>query len=310
MFETLLVQPIFNILTLIYAVIPGHDFGISIILFTIVVRILMWPLVKKQLHHAKAMKALQPELKKIKKAAKGNRQQESMMVMALYKEKEINPFASIGILFVQLPILIALYSGISRIVKDPQTIIDFSYSWVKDLSWMQQLSADISLFKNELLGGLVDLNRAAITDSVYWPALIIVLLSVIVQYYQSKQLLPSDSESKSVRKLMSEATAAGKQPDQSEISAAMGRNMRYLLPLFIFLISIGIASALALYWLVGGAIAWIQQSIVLGKDKDELLSTTASITTENDETKEVAAEVIQKKKPSKKTTAKKTKRRK
>lgn len=308
MFEKLIVQPIFNLLTLIYAVIPGHDFGVSIILFTIIIRFLMWPLVKKQLHHAKAMRELQPELKKIKKAAKGNRQQESLMVMALYKEKEINPFASIGILFVQLPILIALYSGINRIVKDPQTIVDFSYSWVRDLSWMQQLAADISLFKNELFGGLIDLSRAAITETVYWPALIIVILSAIVQYYQSKQLMPSDKESKSVRQIMKEASAAGKQPDQSEVSAAMGKNMRYLLPVFIFFISIGIASALALYWLVSGVVAWIQQNIVLGKDKEELLETTAKIVTDDTEA-DVVAEVVQKKKTSpKKAATKKSKK--
>ena len=58
----------------------------------------MWPLVKKQLHHAKAMRELQPELKKIKQATKGDRQKESMLVMELYKEKGINPFSSIGLI--------------------------------------------------------------------------------------------------------------------------------------------------------------------------------------------------------------------
>src|SRR5262245_14902583 len=100
MFTTFIVQPIFNLLTLIYAILPRHNFGMAIIIFTIVVRLLMWPLVKKQLHHAKAIRALQPELKKIKKAAGGDRQKESQMVMELYKERQINPFASIGILLV------------------------------------------------------------------------------------------------------------------------------------------------------------------------------------------------------------------
>ena len=72
LFEVVIVKPIFNLLVLIYGLLPGHNFGLSIILFTIVVRLLMWPLVKKQLHQAKAMRELQPELKRIKKAAKGN----------------------------------------------------------------------------------------------------------------------------------------------------------------------------------------------------------------------------------------------
>ena len=101
MFTALIVKPIFNLLVLIYALIPGHNFGLAIILFTILVRILMWPLIKKQLHQAKAMRELQPELKRIKLAAKGDRQKESMMMMELYKEREINPFSSIGLLIVQ-----------------------------------------------------------------------------------------------------------------------------------------------------------------------------------------------------------------
>src|SRR5205809_5324529 len=106
MFNTIIVQPIFNLLVVIMALLPGHNLGLTIIIFTVIVRMLMWPLVKKQINHAKAMRELQPELKKIKKAAAGDRQKESKMVMELYKEREINPFASILILLVQIPILI------------------------------------------------------------------------------------------------------------------------------------------------------------------------------------------------------------
>src|SRR5882672_9001877 len=108
MFDTLIVQPIFNLLVLIYALLPGHNFGLAIILFTIVVRLLMYPLVRKQLHQVKVMRKLQPELKRIKAAAKGNRQQESAMMMALYKERGVNPFGTIGVLFIQIPILLGL----------------------------------------------------------------------------------------------------------------------------------------------------------------------------------------------------------
>ena len=120
MFTTLIVQPIFNLLVLIYALIPGHNFGVAIILFTILVRLLMWPLVKKQLHHAKAIRELQPELKKIKEATKGDRQKQSLMTMELYKEKQINPFASLGVLAVQIPILLGLFFAVKRIVEKPQ----------------------------------------------------------------------------------------------------------------------------------------------------------------------------------------------
>src|SRR3954470_15189836 len=126
MFTTIIVQPIFNLLVLIYALIPGHNFGLAIIIFTILVRILMWPLVKKQLHHARAIRELQPELKKIKAATKGDRQKESKLTMELYKERQINPFASLGVVLVQVPILIGLYIGLRKIIDHPQQLIDFS----------------------------------------------------------------------------------------------------------------------------------------------------------------------------------------
>src|SRR5206468_3076542 len=106
MFTTIIVQPIFNLLVLIYALIPGHNFGLAVILFTILIRLLMWPLLKKQLHHAKAIRQLQPEVKKIKAQAAGDKRKEQKLTMELYKEREINPLSSLGIIIVQAIILI------------------------------------------------------------------------------------------------------------------------------------------------------------------------------------------------------------
>src|ERR1700722_8420634 len=130
MFTTIIVRPIFNLLVFIYGVLPGHNFGLAIILFTIVIRLLMWPLVRKQLRQTKAMRELQPEMKRIKKAAAGNKQKESKMVMELYKEREISPFGSIGTLVIQLVILIGLYSGLRKVVYDPQQLVTFAYPFL------------------------------------------------------------------------------------------------------------------------------------------------------------------------------------
>lgn len=279
MFTTLIVQPIFNLLVLIYALIPGHNFGLSIILFTILVRLLMWPLVKKQLHQAKAMRELQPELKRIKKAAAGNRQKESMLMMELYKEREINPFGSIGLLIVQIPIFIGLYSGLNRIVNDPNEIVSFSYSFIANLPWIQTLASDISQLDSTLFG-LVDLTKAALPSGggIYWPAMIIVAASAIVQFFQAKQLMPQKDKKKSLRQILGDANK-GKQADSSEISAAVGSSTQYILPFFIFIVTVNIASALSLYWLTSGIVAFIQQARVLGQDKEEMTTTTATTTT-------------------------------
>ena len=270
MFSTLIVQPIFNLLVLIYALLPGHNFGLAIIIFTVVVRLAMWPLVKKQLHHAKAMRDLQPELKKIKQATKGDRQKESMLVMELYKEKGINPFSSIGLVLVQLPIFIALYAGLRKVIQDPNSLFTFTYPFVRNLPQMKELAGNIGLFDNTLFG-FIDLSRAAIAPgaALYVPAFILVLGSAIAQYYQSKQLLPEQKSSKSLRQILKEAQD-GKQADQSEMSAATSRFTIYLIPGMILFFTIRLAAALPLYWLATSVIAILQQKKVLDQDETEL----------------------------------------
>lgn len=269
MFTTFIAQPIFNVLVFIYAILPGHNFGLAIIIFTLLVRLALWPLVKKQLHQTKLMRKLQPELKRIKKEAKGDKQKEAAMTMELYKEKGFNPFGSIGILLLQLPILIALYSGLNKVVHNPDELVTFAYPFLQDFSWMKHLASNIGSFDATLFGA-VDLTKAALSkDGVYWPAMIIVLGSAVVQYFQSVQLLPQDKDARKLRDILKDA-GKGQQADQSEVNAAISRGTRFLLPAMIFLFTVNLASALSLYWLVGGLIAFIQQSIILREDEAEL----------------------------------------
>jgi len=317
MFNTLIVQPIFNLLVFIYAILPGHNFGLAIIIFTVLVRALMWPLVKKQLHQAKLMRALQPEIKRIKKATKGNRQQETMMTMALYKEKGVSPFGSIGMLLIQFPILIGLYSGLRRVVTDPHHIVTSTYPFIQHLSWIQHLSHNIHDFDATLFG-FVDLTRSAMGPmGTYWPALVIVVGSAVIQYFQSKQLTPSDPEARKLRDILRSAND-GKQADQAEVNAAVGRSTRFMLPAIVLLVTINITSALSLYWLTGGLVAYIQQSIVFRKDEKELdppTKTTASTKTSGDSKTAradgvIEGEVIAPKPVAKKSNANRKKRRK
>jgi YidC/Oxa1 family membrane protein insertase len=271
MFTTLIVQPIFNLLVLIYAILPGHNFGLALIIFTVIIRLLLWPMLKKQLHQAKAMRNLQPEIKRVKKAAKGDRTKESQMLMELYKERGINPFATFPTLILQLIILIGLYSGLRRVIVDPHAIVTFAYPSLQHLSWMKELSHNIHKFDDTLFG-VVNLSRAALNKGghgVYWPALLIVFGSAVAQFYQSKQLLPVSKDSRGLRAILRDA-GTGKQADQSEVNAAVGRSTRYLLPVMIFVFTVSIASALSLYWLTGGIVAFIQQSIVLREDETEM----------------------------------------
>ncbi|HVS58463.1 MAG TPA: YidC/Oxa1 family membrane protein insertase [Candidatus Saccharimonadales bacterium] len=303
MFTTIFVKPIFNLLVFIYTILPGHNFGLAIIIFTIIIRLLMWPLVKRQLHQAKVMRQIQPELKRIKKEAKGNRQKEAQLQMELYRERGINPFASIVTLIPQIIILIALFSGLNRVVHDPHAIVNFAYPGLQHMAWMQQVAHNIHLFDNTLFG-VVNLTKSALgKGGVYWPAMVIVIASAVTQYYMSKQLMPQQKNARKLRDIL-KAAGEGQQADQAEVNAAVGRGTRFLFPAFIFIFTVNYAAALSLYWFMGNLVAVIQQYIVLREDETEM----EALAEDGKPTKDVKAipeaEVIT---PPKKTKNKKKK---
>lgn len=293
LWNALIVQPIFNLLVLIYGILPGHNFGLAIIIFTIIVRLLMWPLIKKQLHQVKVMRKIQPDLKRIKKEAAGDRRKESLLMMELYKERGINPFGTIGVLLLQIPILIGLYVGLQKVLKDPSQIETFAYPFLQHLPWIEYISTHISQFDVTLFG-VVDLTKSALGPAgVYWPAMLIVVGSAVAQFYQSKQLAPDSKDARKLRDILREAKE-GKQADQSEVNASVGRSMRFLLPAMIFIFTVNIPSALALYWLASGLVAMVQQAIVLREDVEELEAAADA----KGGQKVIEGEVVQKKNPN------------
>lgn len=268
-FDLILVQPIFNVLVFIYGIIPGHDFGLALILFTILIRMLLWPLVKKQLHQTKVMRQIQPELAKIKKRTAGNKQLEAQLMMELYREKGVNPFGSIGVLILQLPIFIALYGVVRLITGDPTNIKKYTYDFLQNIPFVKDLVQNPHHFNDSLLG-LVNLSRHALEPAgPYWPLLVVAVVAGILQFFQSKQLLPQVKEGRKLRDILKEQ-ASGKKVDQSEMSAIMSSRMVYLFPLLTFFVSMYLAGALVLYLATGSAVAIFQQSRVLREDTEEL----------------------------------------
>lgn len=303
-FNAFIARPIFNLLILILCFLPGHNLGVAIIIFTIIIRVALYPLLKKQLHHAMALKKLQPEMKRIKKEAAGDKQKESQLMMELYKEREVNPFGSLGLVMAQLPILIALYSGINKIVKDPGEILSYSYGWMQNIPYMQQLTANIHSF-DETLFGFIDLTKHAATSSgTYWPAMVLVVASVAVQYFQSKQLMMQDKNARSLRQIFKD-TATGKEVDQAEIQAATSRFTLVFIPFILFTVSVNLPAALSLYWLVGGFVALFQQTRILRQDVAEMEASVDSLPVEaeiitSNQPKNKKAKSAKKKKSTKK----------
>lgn len=286
-FELIVVQPIFNLLMGIYSLVPGHDFGISLIIFTIIIRFALWPLVVRQLHQVKQMRKLQPELVKIKKATKGNRQLESVQMLELYKKHDVKPFRSILTLLIQLPIFIALYQVIQIFTLHRDQIEKFTYDFLQNIGPIKTLIENPDQFNEKLLG-LVDLTAHAISPTgVNVFLIVLALIAAGTQYIITKQTAPTTS-SKRFRDVMAEA-ADGKQPDQSELNAVMMSKMTKFLPFLMLFIMLGLPGALALYYATSNIFAAIQQHYILKRDADEM--------------DKIADEVINKA-PAKKATAK------
>ena len=279
MFDAIVVKPIFNALMLLYSIIPGGDFGVAIILFTIFIRILIYPLVRKQLHQTKLMRKMQPEIAKIKKEAKGNKQLEATMQMELYKRHGISPFQSIFILLIQLPIFIGLYHVIQIIVLHRDEVAKFAYAPLEQLEPIKKIIENPENFNHTMLG-FIDLTKTAFSNgTVNIVLLALALISAITQYIMSKQTMPTTGTPKRFRDIMKEA-AEGKQSDPADMSAAMMRNMVKIMPIMMFFIMVNLPGALALYYTVSNLVATAQQHYLLNKDTEEM--------------EEIAEEVIEK----------------
>lgn len=283
-FDLLIVQPIFNLLTAIYGLVPGGDFGVTIILFTIIVRLLMYPLLKKQLHQTRLMRKLQPKLREIKKSARGNRQLEAMQMMELYKRHGVSPFRSFGLLLIQLPIFIGLYHAIQIYTLHRDQIAKYTYDFLESVPSIQALIQNPDGFNQKMLG-FIDLTQHAISSSgVNIALLIIVILSAVTQYIMSKQTMPTTDSKKTLRQIFAEA-ADGKQADQSEMNALMMQNIVKIMPIMMFVIMINLPGAIAFYYTISNLVAVGQQWYVLRQDEDEL--------------EDIAEEVVASKTPAK-----------
>lgn len=277
LFDVVIVQPILNLLMAIYAIVPGGDFGVSVVIFTIVLRFALWPLAKKQLHQAKAMRKMQPELKKIKEKYKNNSQAQGLAMMDLYKKHNISPFGSIGILLIQLPILIAIYRVVQIFALYREDLAKYTYGFMENIPVVKELIADPTHFNQNFLG-FIDLTQHGISsDGVVIGLVILSLLAAVMQYLLSKQMSPSTDNGKRLRDILAEA-GQGKEADQAELNAIVMRKMTKVMPVFLFFVMVSLPGALALYMATGNIVAYFQNASILKKDEQEMEALSAETT--------------------------------
>src|SRR3989344_1196591 len=224
LFHNFFYQPLVNILALLTVVIPGHDLGVSIIILTLLVNLLLLPLTRRAKRSQEKTRELQPELDRIKKQYKGDPAKLLEAQRKLYHENGISMSANIAqffaFLLIQLPLFIALY----RLFGAGQTF------FASDLySFMPEIPKANTVFL-----GIFDLTRKAIaadriTSPTSYPNLILAIITTSLQYLQGSQ-----------QRAVSKNT--------SEFERAFQTQAKYILPGFIFLLCATTPAALALYW--------------------------------------------------------------
>jgi YidC/Oxa1 family membrane protein insertase len=238
LFHTIIYQPLYNILILLYNIIPGKDFGISIILITILIRIALIPLYKKQIESQKKLQELQPKIKALQEKTKNDKEQQTKQLMELYKEHKTNPFSGCLPLIIQLIIFIAIY----------RVLINISSNGLQaDLSQLYSFVADPGRI-NQFFISLVDLTK---------PSIVFAVLAAIAQYFQTKMLMKNQPQAPK------NEDADGK-PD---IAQMMSKQMLYLGPFLTLFIGIKFAAGLSLYWLAGTLFMLVQQIWMERKSK-------------------------------------------
>ena len=325
--DFLIVNPIVNILFVIYNFIG--DFGIAIILFTIIVKLLTWPLMKRQLHQTKLMRDIQPELTEIRKRCKGNKQMESLQMMDLYKRKGIKPMSSFWNLLIQLPIFIGMFTAIRVMALPTQndylekrayppvaslerinTVIDQQKSYFKAVEEHKDGDPNpVYEFKPELFG-VVDLSvRPGTANKDQFIVLLFAIGAALIQYYISKSQMArkktKGKNAKSTWKKMMEDAKAGKDPNQEDINAMVTGQMAFMMPLMMLMITINLPGALCFYYMLSQLISAIQQRYILNKVDDEMDDNTdkAILKELNQKTKQIKeAEVVENKKTGTKIT--------
>ncbi len=233
-FNTVLYRPLYNIFIGFIEAFPWIDAGIVVILFTIFVKLVLFPLSQKSVRSQIEMKNIQPEIDALKIKYKDNKQEQAIKTMALYKEKGINPFSGIFLALIQLPILIALYMVF---YKGGLDIIhtETLYSFIK-------APGEI----NKVFLGMFDITQKNT---------ILAIVVALGQYLQIKFTLPT---------LKKENVDKKDNSFQNELAKSINMQMKYVMPVFMFFVARSFAAIVSLYLITSSVFA-IGQELYMRK---------------------------------------------
>lgn len=234
LFNEVFYRPLFNALVVLYQTAAFYDLGFAIIILTVLLRLALWPLASKALRSQKELTALQPEIKKIQAQYKDNKDEQMKRVMALYKEKKVNPLSGFLPIFIQLPVLFALYRVFFAGFKEES--LAALYEFIPNPGTLHHIFL-----------GTIDLTATH--------NMVFAVMAGALQFYQSRMMLKDQ-------------LARQKGAPQNDFSAHMSKQMVYVMPAVIAFTAYILPTGIALYLAVATLFSIIQQLYVL-KDADK-----------------------------------------
>jgi YidC/Oxa1 family membrane protein insertase len=230
----IIANPVLNVLIALSHIVGG-SFGGAIIVLTVVVRLITWPLNKRQLKSTKAMQEMQPKIQELQKKYGKNQQKLQQEMMKLYKEAGVNPLGCLWPMLIQFPIWIALYQAIMRaLATTPENLLDLAqrlYSWeiVNQAIPLSSHFLGLNLGLTGSQNGMLGLLLAILVGGTMW-----------------------------VQQKMTQAPAVD--PRQESTS----KIMLLMMPLMFGFLSFTFPAGLGLYWAVSNVIGIITQYFVTG----------------------------------------------
>jgi len=225
-FHNFFYQPLLNLLVAIVAVTPGHNFGVAVIILTLVVNAILLPLTHKMKHSQRKTQMLEPEMSRIKKQYKDKREEQTKKIMELYQEHGINPVTSFLFMLIQFPLLIMIYIGLYKV------FIAFSDGGAAavDLYSFTPALPDINLIFLKIFN-LSEKNA------------VLAFLAAFFQFLQARLMMPQETR-------------------RDNPMAIMQKQMQYTLPVVIFFVGLQLPAALALYWTTMSIFGMVHEGVV------------------------------------------------
>ena len=228
-FGTIVTTPLYNGLVGLMQIFPWADLGIAVILFTILVRLVLFPLAQASLRTQMVAQKVQPEIDGLREQYKSDSQQQAAKIMEVYRREKINPFASIFFLGIQIPIIFGLYF---MFLKSGLPVInpDLLYSFISG-----------STHASTMFLGIVDVTMKSI------PIAILAGLTQFIQAWLMK---------------MPEAKKTTEKSFGADFMKGMQFQMKYIFPLIIIFISASLPASIALYWTTSNIFSIAQEYVI------------------------------------------------